>query len=57
MTGCPDIDAMNEIIDSRTKMILINSPSNPHGPNGSGKTTLLKIMAGISPFDRGDSHC
>lgn len=23
------------------------------GPNGSGKTTLLKIMAGISPFDRG----
>ena len=29
--GSPDIDAMNEIIDSRTKMILINSPSNPHG--------------------------
>jgi len=29
--GSPDIDAMNEMIDSRTKMILINSPSNPHG--------------------------
>ena len=29
--GSPDTDAMNEMIDSRTKMILINSPSNPHG--------------------------
>ena len=29
--GAVDIDAMNEMIDSRTKMRLINSPSNPHG--------------------------
>ena len=29
--GSPDIDALNAMIDDRTKLILINSPSNPHG--------------------------
>ncbi|MGC8562647.1 MAG: pyridoxal phosphate-dependent aminotransferase [Thermoplasmata archaeon] len=29
--GSPDLDALNEMIDKRTKMIMINSPSNPHG--------------------------
>lgn len=29
--GSPDLDRLNEMIDGRTKMIIINSPSNPHG--------------------------
>ncbi|MEM0136632.1 MAG: pyridoxal phosphate-dependent aminotransferase [Thermoplasmatales archaeon] len=29
--GSPDADRLNEMIDRRTKMIIINSPSNPHG--------------------------
>jgi aspartate aminotransferase len=30
-SGSPDIEEMKEMIDERTKMIVINSPSNPHG--------------------------
>ncbi len=29
--GSPDIEAVKELIDHRTRMIMINSPSNPHG--------------------------
>ncbi|MEM0073863.1 MAG: pyridoxal phosphate-dependent aminotransferase [Thermoplasmatales archaeon] len=29
--GSPDIEKLKELIDERTKMIFLNSPSNPHG--------------------------
>lgn len=29
--GSPDIEGLKEMIDGRTRMIIVNSPSNPHG--------------------------
>ncbi len=34
--GSPDIERLKELIDNKTKMIIINSPSNPHGWVASG---------------------